>query len=321
MGSFTVLIGRFAPFCSVCLEPIRDAIAKGRQVVIVITDADLAISSRLPWTADEREAMARGALAEFGDAVHFVQIDARPRQDWDFDVLTRIGWQGQQVELTPGQFLGIEGASVHYVPEFASEEATVLAALYDGDDERLATFVPVAILLQVKSLRDSESFSDLAEEHRYFEAYKTAWKAAPYPVVLVSVDAVIVHSGHLLLVERGRIPGKGLWALPGGFVEPDEWLVASALRELREETGLQLADHEAQARLKSSHVFDDPWRSGRGRVITHAYHFELDSDDQPEVSGQDDAAAARWVPLDEVKAMRGRFFDDHGRIISHFLGI
>jgi bifunctional NMN adenylyltransferase/nudix hydrolase len=320
MSSFTVLMSRFAPFCTIYLEMVRDAVAAGRQAIIIITDADLASSSRLPWTADEREAMCRKALAEFGDRVHFMQIDAAPRQPHEIDALGLIGWTGQQIELTPGQFIGIEGASIAYHRSHQDQEEAALSALYNGDDEALLAAVPDSLIETVTGLRQSPTFPGLVDEHRYRENYKKSWAVTPYPALLVTVDVLIVHYGELLLIERGRVPGKGLWALPGGFVEPDEWLVDAALRELHEETGLHLHEPQIRERLKSSHVFDDPWRSGRGRVITHAFHFELDGIDQPRVSGQDDAAAARWVPLEEVKAMRGRFFDDHGRIIAHFLG-
>lgn len=283
-----VLTGRFAPFCNAHLGMVWHALKDSDEVVIVVTDADLARSSRLPWSADERVAMAKTALVDFEGRIRFEQTDA---------------------------------PAVHVREPCALEQEAALSGLYADDDGTVEALLPSAIVSRVKALRGDPDYAGLREEHRYLQAYKAMWAVAPYPPVLASVDAVIVHSGHLLLVERGGVPGKGLWALPGGFVEPDEWLVDSALRELREETGLQLSDDEARNRLKSSHVFDDPWRSGRGRVITHAFHFELDGADQPEVSGQDDAAAARWVPLEEVKTMRGQFFDDHGRIIAHFLKI
>ncbi len=299
-----VLTGRFAPFCNAHLGLIWHALKDCDEVVLVLTDSDLARSSRLPWTAEERMAMARSACADFGKKVRFIQVDAPPRRILD---MTKID--------------GLQSLSFVVLETVTGVEEAALASLYAGDDEALQAAVPTAIFEKVVALRQSEQLSEFAGEHRYFEDYKAAWKAAPYPVVLVSVDAVIVQSGHLLLVERGRIPGKGLWALPGGFVEPDEWLEDAALRELSEETNLKLNPEIIGRYLKGSHVFDDPWRSGRGRVITHAYYFELEGEELPFIYGQDDAAAARWVPLSDIKAMQGQFFDDHGRIIAHFLKV
>ena len=93
---------------------------------------------------------------------------------------------------------------------------------------------------------------------------RAAWSVAPYPVVLVTVDAVVRAAGQVLLVRRGRMPGKGLWALPGGFVDPAETVYRSALRELVEETRIEEA--ALHAALRGVQVFDDPGRSQRGRV-------------------------------------------------------
>ncbi len=52
----------------------------------------------------------------------------------------------------------------------------------------------------------------------FIERYRAAWKDAPYPPTFVTTDAVVVHSGHLPLACLRAEPGKGLWALPGGFM-------------------------------------------------------------------------------------------------------
>ena len=93
---------------------------------------------------------------------------------------------------------------------------------------------------------------------------------------------MVVQSGHILLVERGRMPGKGLLALPGGFVDASERIRDAAIRELREETGIadtkgsippaMLASFIEDSRTR---IFDAPSRSLRGRIVTHAFLFRL----------------------------------------------
>ena len=56
-------------------------------------------------------------------------------------------------------------------------------------------------------------------------AYKARWRTAPYAPIFCTVDALVQTGGHVLLVRRGGYPGKGLWALPGGFLEPRERLL------------------------------------------------------------------------------------------------
>jgi bifunctional NMN adenylyltransferase/nudix hydrolase len=123
----------------------------------------------------------------------------------------------------------------------------------------------------------------------------------------------------VLLVRRGSEPGKGLWALPGGFLDRCETLLSAALRELREETELDLPPAALLAALKDRAVFDHPDRSLRGRTITHAFHFDFPDGELPPVAGADDAETARWIALGEALEMEEQFFEDHFHILRHFV--
>ena len=128
-------------------------------------------------------------------------------------------------------------------------------------------------------------------------------------------------AGHVLLIQRAKDPGQGLWALPGGFVEPRDTLYQSAIRELEEETGLHLLPDTMERSLRGVAVFDHPDRSQRGRTISHTHYFDLGDRELPEVRGDDDAALARWVPISELAAMESQFFDDHFHMLDRFLGL
>jgi bifunctional NMN adenylyltransferase/nudix hydrolase len=164
-------------------------------------------------------------------------------------------------------------------------------------------------------------FAQVAQEWRQLEHEKALWASAPYPPVLVTVDALVRCANRVLLIQRGRSPGLGLWALPGGFIDVRETTWQSTLRELREETGLHLLPADMAHALRATHLFDHPDRSQRGRVITHAHYFDLTDRHPPEVQAADDAAAARWVPITELAAMEDQFHDDHFHILDHFLGL
>jgi bifunctional NMN adenylyltransferase/nudix hydrolase len=159
----------------------------------------------------------------------------------------------------------------------------------------------------------------LRGEWQALAAEQALWAGSPYPPVFVTVDAVVHMAGHVLLIRRGRPPGKGLLALPGGFLEQRETVYQSAVRELEEETGLRLLPSTMQAALGAVQVFDHPDRSQRGRVITHAHYFALGSGPLPEVRGSDDASEARWVPVSELAGMEKQFHDDHFHILDAFL--
>ena len=116
-----------------------------------------------------------------------------------------------------------------------------------------------------------------------------------YPHPAVTTDCVIFGFNgerlQVLLIERGIEPFKGRWAFPGGFLKMDETAEEGAKRELKEETGLE------NAYIQQLHTFSAPNRDPRERVITIAYYALVKIQ---EVKGGDDAASARWFPLDEI---------------------
>ena len=132
-----------------------------------------------------------------------------------------------------------------------------------------------------------------------------------YPRPMVTVDCLIFNNlkaiPRILLIQRKNPPFEGLWALPGGFIEMDETLMESALRELKEETGIRLK------KLKQIHVFGDPGRDPRGRTISVAF-IGFVAKELPAVAA-DDAAKADWFPIDQLPELAF----DHTEIIR--LGI
>lgn len=146
-----------------------------------------------------------------------------------------------------------------------------------------------------------------AEEGSFLAAYDEH----AYPPIAVTVDTAIltVRQGQLcvLLVRRGTHPYRGRWALPGGFVAPDEGLDQAARRELVEETGV------CGAHLEQLRCYGDPGRDPRMRVVSVAYLALVP--DQPRPVAGTDAGDARFWPVADL-GDRPRLAFDHDQILA-----
>jgi bifunctional NMN adenylyltransferase/nudix hydrolase len=180
--------------------------------------------------------------------------------------------------------------------------------------------VPAFVLDRLRDWTTTETFGNLSKEYEFIKNYKKSWESAPYPPTFVCTDAVVVCSGHVLVIKRKINPGKGLYALPGGFLKPSETLEQSMLRELREETGIRVDKLILASSIVNKHMFDHPDRSLRGRTITEGFYLKLKDGKLPEVKGNDDAAEALWLPLVDVFRNENKFYDDHVHIINYFVG-
>jgi len=131
----------------------------------------------------------------------------------------------------------------------------------------------------------------------------------PYPRPSLTVDCVVFGLDEedlkLMLIQRGREPFTGHWALPGGFVSMEETLEDAARRELEEETGIR------ELYLEQLYTFGGLDRDPRGRVVTVAYYALVNLSEQ-RVRAASDARSARWFPASEPPKLAF----DHDRILS-----
>jgi len=185
--------------------------------------------------------------------------------------------------------------------------------------KKLEPHVHKGVRLYIQEFMKTKEFGKLAMEHAYIRDYKKSWEAAPYPPTFVTTDILLIQSGHVLLIERRAEPGRGLFAMPGGFLNQNELIVDGAIRELHEETRLKVPIPVLKGNIKEVKVFDNINRSSRGRTITHVVHIELPDGTLPRVKGNDDASRAFWLPLKDIKA--DTFFEDHIDIIQSVVGV
>ena len=335
-----VCIGRFQLLHKAQLALIEQALSLAPRCVVVIGSAFHSRSPRNPFTWQERAETIRLALAEGErERVTFVPMrDYYGPTRWVREVqaavegiaadrLARIALVGHRKDATSDYLNDFPGWTLHDAGDQgplhgkALRDAFFSEASVDASLAAMASQLPPSTVDVLRAWARLPFFARLQEEWLELNEEHVKWAGSPYPPVFVTVDAVIRIADHVLLIRRGRAPGKGLLALPGGFLEQRETVYQSALRELEEETGFRLLPSEMESALKAVRVFDHPDRSQRGRVITHAHYFDLGDRGLPEIAGGDDAEEARWMPIVQLPAMEDQFHDDHFHILDSFLGL
>jgi 8-oxo-dGTP diphosphatase len=131
-----------------------------------------------------------------------------------------------------------------------------------------------------------------------------------YPRPAVTADVIIFDKNKekILLIERGGEPFKGMWALPGGFMDMNETIEQTAFRELEEETNLTGIE------LNQLHTFTAIGRDPRHRTVTTVFYGFIDDNPQTAIAG-DDAAKAQWFNIYDLPNLAF----DHREVIDFFI--
>lgn len=343
---FGVFIGRFQPFHSGHAYVVQQALERVDKLIILIGSAHRARNTRNPFTYDERVEMISHSFqweAEKGRIV-FAPIPDVPSDDrWEMSVrqaVEDIYENSREIGRENSIYLcGQEkDHSSFYVKKFPEWEPIGIPSqnhLISATDFRTRYFASLPEIVEAHLPKGTVSFLQrfvwtpefkwLNDYHKAKAEHEAKWAAAPFPNKDQCADAVVVQSGHILLVTRGKFPGKGLLALPGGHVNEFERIRDAASREFREEAKIRDGRGEIPEAVLDNYIvaekrFDDPYRSDFGRVITHAFLYRL-PDAKPlwKVKGSDDAERAAWYPI--AKLDPERFHDDHYYIIEDMLGL
>lgn len=335
-----VFIGRFQPVHNAHVKILKQAVTLARELIVIVGSANQPRTYKNPWTSKEREMMLNNVFTEMGDD-HKCRIHIAHNTDSIYnDQAWAVRVQGivNKHRCLQGR-IGVIGhkkdESSFYLDMFPQWElenvelieplnATSVRDLYFRDDANMGFIhgvVPSPVAYMLEAWMKSPDRSQVIKERMFTEHYKKQFASLPYPPIFVTSDAVVICSGHVLMIKRRSEPGKGLWALPGGFVNAgtDKSVQDAAIRELREETGIKVPAPVLIGNIKESKVFDAVDRSARGRTITHAFKIMLPDGPLPRVKGLDDAEKAKWVPITEIRGEE--CFEDHAEIIAIMLGI
>nr|MBF0686063.1 NUDIX domain-containing protein [Pseudomonas sp.] len=332
-----IYIGRFQPFLNTHLAQVRHALTLAPRCLVVIAGARQARSPRNPLSRQQRADLIDAALSPDEKArVHIVATrDDNDAERWSLSVRAKLFAAFPDTASSGTTIVVCEPGCRFHALTWAMEDSTSPAAptqtplreqLYEAGTGAHALLQASSLLAPgteglIDEWLSSDEFSRTAEEWQALKSMRAEWDGSPYTPIFVTVDAVVRCAGHVLLIRRGHQPGKGLYALPGGFLEAEEPVLASAIRELAEETGLNVTRAALHKALRQVKVFDDPWRSQLGRVLTHAHFFDLPLQTVPTILAGDDAAEAFWTAEGDLAGLEEYFHDDHFLILDHFLRI
>jgi len=335
-----VLIGRFQPVHNAHAEIIRRAAKMAKQLIIIVGSANQPRTFKNPWTSQDREMMLQNIVREMDDHLGDTMIRVEHNIDTIYnDQAWAVRVQAIVAKHTqPGDKIGVIGhkkdSSSFYLdmfPQWSYEEvplieplnATSIRDLYfraDANMNFIRGVVPQPVYRLLEGWKDTPDYNQIIRERLFVETYKKQYASLPYAPVFVTTDAVVICSGHVLMIKRRSEPGKGLWAMPGGFLNAatDRSVQDAMIRELREETGIKVPAPVLIGSIVRSKVFDAIDRSARGRTITHCFRIDLPNGDLPKVKGSDDAEKAQWIPIAELDS--SICFEDHYEILTTMIG-
>ena len=317
MKNLGFLIGRFQPLHAGHRSIIRQAAKLCKHLVVIVGSANAAPSVKNPWSYLERK--TKIDLFLYHEEIKNVTVvpmnDYRYNNNkWQVDVENIITDASIDHNCCGVTMFGFDKPDNKYLGWFDHYEFVNLQSGFNvcATDVRNSYFKAGNMGFPI----------EVMEDYNYFVKEKEQFSPYPYLDTLnfCCSDSVVICNGHILLIKRIKAPGRNHWALPGGFKNNNETFLECAVRELIEETNLDVSENELYdaSVINFDHVFDAPNRAAMGIPrITHAFLFKLAT--MPKVTPSDDALEAEWVPIDKC-LNELPMHDDHRDIISTLTG-
>lgn len=313
-----VFIGRFQPVHAGHVSALAQAASRCTALIILVGSANSCRSIKNPWTFQERKTMLFKKLNAAGvKNIEIMPLNDYPYNDpqWMNDVRETVKAAG--CSSTPTLF-GHTKDGNDYLKWFPDWKFQDLQATVHVN----ATWVRTNMF----NARDKEMPSTVMEDWDFYQNEAFLFKDYPFPETLNfnCADAVVECAGHVLLIQRKQAPGRGAYALPGGFRDrSDKSLKDAAIRELVEETCIKVPEKVLRGSIVKTELFDSNTRSFGIPRNTLAVYFRINTDNDgslPKVKPADDAMVVKWVPINDA-LNKLALYDDHQSIISSVTGV
>jgi bifunctional NMN adenylyltransferase/nudix hydrolase len=341
-----VFIGRMQPFHNGHLEVVSEALNLGKHVLLLLGSSLIARNPYNPFTFQERELMIRSCFSAEENARMIIRplVDRYNDTSWGTQVHERVNEVVFEKNLSEEKICLIghnkDGSSYYLAmfPEWASRDVAFYMGL-SATDVRNAMYLkelsglkkysgnlPPSVLQFLELFLDSPAFAWLlGEYHEYLDKYRVHDNLLGSRRAFINTaDAVVTQSSHLLVVERTKRPGLGLFSLPGSILKDNMGFLDTVVSALVDDHGLlvspdcprRVASENIKAYMGNSMIFDHPYRSYRGRVISRVFRFEMKNSAQglPKLR-KAPMGKPVWIQIAKLKNMQDRFMEDHYEVI------
>jgi bifunctional NMN adenylyltransferase/nudix hydrolase len=333
-------IGRFQPFHLGHQMVIKEALKQSQRLLILVGSTNQPRTPKNPWTYEERVSMIHASLSIDEQArVIFLPLRDRPYNEEQWIESVQRAVQQSRAGAQRISLVGYTKDETSYYlkkfPQWPSHVEAPVKETINATDLRNAYFkrkfmagaplyLPPNVTAYLKEFENTEHYQYIVNEQKFLDEHAAMWAFAKYPPTFNTGDAVVIQSGHILLIERKFAPGKSLWALPGGYVDQskgDKTYLDAAIRELCEETRIDVPESVLRNRVKESKIFSDPNRSLRGWIFTEAslIHLDQHGSNLPKTKASDDANKRKWFSFAQFRKMEQIMFEDHYHIASYFI--
>jgi bifunctional NMN adenylyltransferase/nudix hydrolase len=311
-----IFIGRFQPAHQGHVHALGIASTQVDKLYILIGSANACRSIKNPWTYSERADQLRKKLRnENITNFEIVPLNDHPYNDtqWIADVRATV----EHFEMGEPILFGHMKEGNNYLRWFPDWKFRDVEAQYNIN--------ATAVRQHMFNTNSPDMPSTVHDDYAYYEKEKVTFAGYPFPETLNfnCSDAVLECQGHVLLIQRKFAPGRGAWALPGGFRNQRETFLDCAIRELIEETNVRVPEKVLRGSIVKTELFDDPRRSFGIPRNSLAVYMRINPNPDgslPRANGADDAALCKWVPLTDA-LNKIEMYDDHAAIISKVTGV
>lgn len=311
-----IFIGRFQPVHQGHVHSIGVAASQVDTLYILVGSANQCRSIKNPWTYQERVQMLRKKLR----SANISNYEVLPLNDYrysDSQWMSDVRATVEHYDMGTPILFGHMKEGNDYLTWFPDWKFKSI----ESDYKINATQVRQRMF----DLNDPDMPETVRDDYAFYQKEKQTFANYPFPETLNfnCSDAILECQGHVLLIQRKFAPGRGAWALPGGFRNQRETFLDCAIRELIEETNVRVPEKVLRGSIVKTELFDDPSRSFGIPRNTMAVYMRINPNPDfslPRANGADDAALCKWVPLtDALNTIQ--MYDDHKDILSKVTGV